>query len=758
VTKQQRLATKLMAGAGLIMGVCLGWLAIHVYGVWQVLPPIDVLDRYKPALPLRIYSTDGQLLAEYGEERREIVAMSRIPVLVRQSLLAIEDARYYEHGAVDYPGLLRAVWINAVMRRHAQGGSTITMQVARQFFLSAEKTYDRKLREILLAYKLEQTYSKDRLLELYMNQIYLGERAYGFSAAASIYFGKTLEQLSAAEAAMLAGLPKAPSAYNPVVNPERAQVRQRYILQRMRELGHLNEAQYQQALAEPLQVKSFRPAADPAFAYPVERVRQILVAQYGEQAYREGLDVTITLSEPAQRAAYQAVREGLLRTQMRKPYTADVRVATDMKNVDQILGKDADRYGLLAAVVTRIDAKAVTVRARNGSIQHLKPVARAIRPLVVGSLVHIGQVDGQWQIVQVPEMEGALVSIDANSGDIVALVGGFDFERSKFDHALQAYRQPGSCFKPFVYSAALEKGYFPGTLVNDAQRELNAQETGARPWSPRNYGNRYDGFITARQGLVRSKNLVTVGLMQAAGAEYVQQFALRFGFEAERNPGNLPLALGAGAVTPMQLTQAYATFANGGYLVQPRLIQRIVRRKGDVLYQNESHPQRERVLSARNAYVMDSLLRDVVLHGTGRAAISLGKSDVAGKTGTSNQANDAWFAGYATGIATTVWLGYDQARSLGAVTGATLALPIWTQYMGKIVADRPPVQQLMPEDLSLYEGDFIYPEYQTRACLADNYPFIRSAWKCDANPRRDVPLQEDAAEHDRILQWFRQGD
>ncbi|WP_252374490.1 PBP1A family penicillin-binding protein [Hydrogenophaga sp. 2FB] len=648
---------------GVVLGVLIGGSlggAYLLHHLWQQLPPVDHLADYDPRLPLRIYARDGTLLAEYGQERRELVSLDGIPLVLRQALLAIEDANFYGHGAVDFSGMARAVLSNFRAGESAQGGSTITMQVARVFFLSREKTYSRKLTEVLLAYKLESVYSKDKLLELYMNQVYLGERAYGFAAAASVYFDKTLNQLTVAEAAMLAGLPKAPSAYNPVANRARATVRQRHILHRMHALGHLDTQQLQDALAETLTLRVNTSGLHTDAAFAVEQARQMVVDRFGDEAYALGLNVSTTIDVAAQRAATRELRAGL---------------------------------------------QAAQARRGDGGRKHRVPL---------------------------PRMEGALVSMDVNTGEILALTGGFDFALNQFDHAVQAQRQPGSTFKPFVYSAALEKGYFPGTLVDDTQRVVTPAARGRKAWSPRNYGNQYEGFIDARRGLVRSKNLVAVNLMEAAGTDHVSAFAARFGFAPERNPAGLPLALGAGTTTPLQLTQAYTVFANGGHWVQPRLIRQVRERGGDVLYAAPDAAERSAVISPRNAYVMNSLLRDVVRQGTGRRAAALGRPDVAGKTGTSNDARDAWFAGYAGGVASVVWMGFDQPRSLGSrATGGTLALPVWTAYMRVAVADRPVSQPAMPEGLVRFGEDDVYAEYLAgNACVDNRSPFVRPAFAC----------------------------
>ena len=685
----RRRTWRILAGALLGLALaCAGIGAWTIHRIWTQLPSVEHLAVYRPALPLRIFARDGELLAEYGIERREFVPLEHIPPLMRHALLAAEDAKFYEHGAIDVGGLARATFANVVTRQPGQGGSTITMQVARNFYLTRDKVLSRKLVEILMAIRLERAYSKDKLLELYMNEIYLGERAYGFAAAAHVYFGKPLDALTAGEAAVLAGLPKAPSAFNPVVNPARATVRRDYVLGRMHALGQLDDATYRAAVAAPIALATTPPPGIVAAPYVAERARRMMVERFHDDAYTLGLDVTTTISMRDQHAAEAA----LARTLRRQSAKRD---------------------------------------ARNG-------------------------------------LEGALVSLDAATGDMLALVGGADFNRNVFDHALQAYRQPGSSFKPFVYSAALEKGYFPGVLVDDTQRTLTHAETGARPWRPRNFGNHYEGFIPVRRGLVRSKNLVAVSLMQAADPRYVQQHAAAFGFDAQRNPPSLPLALGAGAVTPLELASAYGVFANGGMRMVPRLILSVKQRHGGALY-DAPVPDGGRVVSARNAFVMDSMLRDVVRAGTARGALALRRDDAAGKTGTSNGSKDVWFAGYSSGIVAVAWLGYDTPRPMGRATGASLALPVWLDYMKTAVDGRTPLEATPPQDVALADGDFVYAEYLRGTCTADVPPFIRSRYACGGAPVSDargndgesdapMPAAVDAAERERVLDLFRTED
>lgn len=738
---------------GVVLGLALGGLAgggYVIHRMWQDLPTVDHLARYDPALPLRIHARDGTLLAEYGTERREFVPIARIPMHMRQALLAIEDASYYEHRGVDFAGVARAALSNLGAGGRAQGGSTITMQVARVFFLSREKTYSRKMREVLLAYKLEAAYDKDKILELYMNQVYLGERAYGFAAAASVYFDKPLQELTLAEAAMLAGLPKAPSAYNPVANRERAVVRQRHILSRMLALGWIDQAAHDRALAEEL-VLRFNPGpAELAAGYAVEQARQLVVEQFGEEAYTLGLDVTLTVDLQQQRVAMRELREGLLDAQDRRGYAGPEATlpapppAGDRDALRTALAPYADSGTLQAALVENVSATGIHALLRDGTpvlvprrnlagsaVAALRANAPARKRIAPGAVIRVMQ-DGKrgWRLRQLPGMEGALVALDAQTGDILALAGGFDHRRSQYDHAVQAIRQPGSTFKPFVFSAALEQGFFPGTLVEDLQREVTPAARGRKAWSPRNYGDDYEGVISARHALIRSKNVATVNLMEAIGAGYAQDWASRFGFDPARNPAALPLALGAGATTPLGLAQAYAVFANGGELVQPRLIARIAERGGKVIYEAPEQGRRVRAIPERNAFIMDTMLRDVVRQGTGRRALELRRDDVAGKTGTSNDARDAWFAGYSSGIATVAWMGYDQPRSLGRATGGTHALPIWTAFMKAAVADRQPAERPMPPDVASFAGDYVYAEYFTGRCIDDGHPFVEGPFGC----------------------------
>ncbi|RFP78044.1 PBP1A family penicillin-binding protein [Hydrogenophaga borbori] len=707
-----------------------------LHRLWQALPSVEALTDYQPKLPLRIHARDGRLLAEFGEERRELVAIEQIPKRMREALLAIEDANFYQHRGVDFSGLARAAWRNLFAGGHAQGGSTITMQVARLFFLSREKTYHRKIMEVLLAYKLETRYGKDTLLELYMNQVYLGERAYGFAAAASVYFDKGLHELSLAEAAMLAGLPKAPSAYNPVVNRERAVVRQRHILSRLLALGWIDQAAHDQALAEPLVLRAPGRFADLHMGHAVEQARQRVVERFGDAAYTRGLDVVLSIDADLQREAMRALRTGLLSAQQQRGYAGpEARLPApwrfDRAGLRRALAAFPDSGALQAALVREVSSEGLRAHLRDGRLVALALGPGQGRRIEVGSVIRVQRDATQgWRLAQLPRMEGALVSIDMDNGHILALAGGFDPRLGQYDHALQALRQPGSTFKPFVYSAALERGYFPGTLVEDRQRVVTPAAPGRRAWAPRNYGGRYDGFLTVRDALARSRNVATVNLMEAAGPAHVRDFAARFGFDPQHNPPTLPLALGAGAVSPLGLAQAYAVFGSGGEWRPAVLITRVSVRDGTVLFEADARAPAVRAVSERNAYIMDSMLRGVVQQGTARRALRLARSDVAGKTGTSNQARDVWFAGYSSGVSTVVWMGYDQPRSLGRATGATHALPVWTEFMARAVADRTPSERERPAGVALLAGDYAYAEYADRACVRDDNDRVAGPFDC----------------------------
>jgi len=577
--------------AGLVLAALLALLL--VVGVAMVvaypnLPDISDLADYRPKLPLRIYTADGELMGEFGEERRNLTPIKDIPKVMKDAVLSIEDARFYQHGGVDYLGILRAGVAN-IGRVKSQGASTITMQVARNVYLSTEKTYTRKIYEILLTYKLEHMLTKDQILEIYMNQIFLGNRAYGFASASEIYFGKQLKDISIAEAAMLAGLPKAPSAYNPISNPKRARARQLYIIERMEDNKYITEAQAKAAKAEPLKLRSAADKNNLHAEYVAETVRQMVFAQYGPETYTRGLNVYTTLQSAEQKAAYRALRQGILDYERRQVYRGPekfVDLPTDPKKLDEaiddVLDDHPDNGDLLSAVVLEASPrKVVVIRQSDEQIEitgdGLKPVqsglsdkaAPAVR-LRRGAVVRIAQMPkGSWEITQLPEVEGAFVALAPQTGAIRALVGGFDYAKNKFNHVTQAWRQPGSSFKPFIYSAALEKGITPATVVNDSPLFFDSSVTGGQPWEPKNYDGTFDGPMTLRKGLAKSKNMISIRVLQAAGTRHTQEWIGHFGFDEEKHPAYLTMALGAGSVTPMQMATAYSVFANNGFLVPP---------------------------------------------------------------------------------------------------------------------------------------------------------------------------------------------
>ncbi len=698
------------------------------------LPSLDALTDYRPKVPLRVYTADHVLIGEFGEERRSVVRIQDVPDYMKKAVLAIEDARFYDHGGVDLTGILRAGTVALTNGHASQGASTITMQVARNFFLSSEKTFTRKIYEMLLAYKIERALTKDQILEVYMNQIYLGQRAYGFASAARVYFGKDLKDVTLAEAAMLAGLPKAPSAYNPVVNPKRAKVRQQYILERMLDLHYITRDQYDAAVAQPLVVKGAGREFSVHAEYVAEMVRQMMYAQYREEAYTLGLNVVTTIDSADQDAAYKAVRKGLMDYEHRHGYRGpegflDLPADADDREqaIDDALVEHPDNGEIVAAVVTQANARQVTATFIDGNTavvegNDLRFVAGALNPraqpnqrIRPGAIIRLMKNDADgWTITQLPQVEGALISIVPQDGAIRALVGGFDFNKNKFNHVTQAWRQPGSSFKPFVYSASLEKGISPATVVNDAPLFFSAAETGGQAWEPKNYGGGFDGPMPMRTALMKSKNLVSIRILNNIGTKYAQGYVTRFGFDASRQPAYLPMALGAGQVTPLQMATAYSVFANGGYRVNPYLIADITDPRGAVV----SHPQplvagdtAPNAISARNAYVMNSLLQSVAQRGTGARTNLLKRSDIAGKTGTTNDSHDAWFAGYQHSLVAIAWIGYDNPHSLGdKETGGGLALPVWMDYMTRALEGVPEYKPVMPSGIVTLGGELYFDD------------------------------------------------
>ncbi|KUZ96986.1 penicillin-binding protein [Burkholderia ubonensis] len=699
------------------------------------MPSLDALTDYRPKVPLRIYTSDHVLIGEFGEERRDIVHFRDVPDSLKKAILAIEDARFYDHGGVDLTGIFRA-GIVALTNGHAtQGASTITMQVARNFFLSSEKTYTRKIYEMLLAYKIERALTKDQILEVYMNQIYLGQRAYGFASAARVYFGKDLKDITLAEAAMLAGLPKAPSAYNPVVNPKRAKVRQEYILQRMLELNFITREQYGEAIAQPLVVKGAGREFSVHAEYVAEMVRQMMYAQYREETYTRGFNVITTVDSADQQVAYGALRKGIMDYERRHGYRGpegfiELPAGADDREqaIDDALLEHPDNGELIAAVVTDAGPRQITVAFIDGSSATLEgdnlrfaagalsanaQPNRRIRP---GAIVRVVKNDaGAWTITQLPQIEGAFISIVPQDGAIRSLVGGFDYNKNKFNHVTQAWRQPGSSFKPFIYSASLDKGLGPATIINDGPLYFSAAETGGQPWEPKNYGGGFDGPMSMRTALQRSRNLVSIRILNHIGTKYAQQYITRFGFDADRHPAYLPMALGAGLVTPLQMAGAYSVFANGGFRVNPYLIAEVTDPNGVVVARAQplvADQNAPRAIDARNAYVMNSLLQSVAQRGTGAKSNVLKRTDLAGKTGTTNDSHDAWFAGYQHTLAAIAWIGYDNPRSLGdRETGGGLSLPVWIDYMGAALKGVPEFKPTMPDGVETLGSELYFADF-----------------------------------------------
>ncbi|WP_181158105.1 penicillin-binding protein 1A [Burkholderia multivorans] len=718
----------LVVAGGLVLGYAL-------VVAWPNMPSLDALTDYRPKVPLRIYTSDHVLIGEFGEERRDIVHFKDVPDSLKEAILAIEDARFYDHGGVDLTGILRA-GVVALTNGHAtQGASTITMQVARNFFLSSEKTYTRKIYEMLLAYRIERALTKDQILEVYMNQIYLGQRAYGFASAARVYFGKDLKDITLAEAAMLAGLPKAPSAYNPVVNPKRAKVRQEYILQRMLELNFITREQYDEAVAQPLVVKGAGREYSVHAEYVAEMVRQMMYAQYREETYTRGFNVITTIDSADQQVAYTALRKGIMDYERRHGYRGpegfiELPSAADEREqaIDDALLEHPDNGELIAAVVTAASPRQITVAFIDGSSatiegENLRFAAGALsanaqpnRRIRPGAIVRVVKNDaGKWSITQLPQVEGAFISIVPQDGAIRSLVGGFDYNKNKFNHVTQAWRQPGSSFKPFIYSASLDKGLGPATIINDGPLYFSAAETGGQPWEPKNYGGGFEGPMSMRTALQRSRNLVSIRILNHIGTKYAQQYITRFGFDADRHPAYLPMALGAGLVTPLQMAGAYSVFANGGYRVNPYLIAEVTDPNGAIVARAQplmAEQNAPRAIDARNAYVMNSLLQSVAQRGTGAKTNVLKRTDLAGKTGTTNDSHDAWFAGYQHTLAAIAWIGYDNPRSLGdRETGGGLALPVWIDYMGAALKGVPDFKPTMPDGVESLGGELYFTDF-----------------------------------------------
>nr|WP_249678244.1 penicillin-binding protein 1A [Pseudomonas sp. PIA16] len=718
------------------------------------LPSVETLKSVQLQIPLRVYSSDGKLIAEFGEMRRSPIKFADIPPHFIQALLSAEDDNFENHYGVDPSSLVRAA-AQLFKSGHIQtGGSTITMQVAKNYFLSSERSFSRKTNEILLALQIERQLTKDEILELYVNKIYLGNRAYGIEAAAQVYYGKSIRDVSLAQMAMIAGLPKAPSRFNPLANPVRAKERRDWILGRMFKLGKITDADYQAALAEPINASYHVPTPELNAPWIAEMARAEMVGRYGAEAYTEGFRVTTTVPSNLQDDANKAVSDGLIAYDQRHGYRGPESRLPGKTREAWIteLGKQRPLNGLEPVIVTQVDRGGLSVINRDGKQEHVAwDTMKWARPFLntnsmgrmptqpsdvaqVGDLIRVQrQADDSLKFSQAPTAQSALVSLDPQNGAIRALVGGFAFEQSNYNRAMQAKRQPGSSFKPFIYATALDNGYTPASLVNDAPIVF-VDEYLDKVWRPKNDTNTFLGPIRLREALYKSRNLVSIRLLQALGVDRTIDYITRFGFNKQDLPRNLSLALGTATLTPMEIATGWSTFANGGYKVSPYLIERIESRSGDTLF--VANPARvpadetkassvpvaapetpaitdsgnpnaiqapavaERIVDGRTTFILNSMLEDVIKKGTGRRAMALGRSDLAGKTGTTNDSKDAWFSGYNADYMTTVWTGFDQPETLGHKEfGGTVALPIWMSYMGAALKDKPAHTQAEPEGI-----------------------------------------------------------
>jgi penicillin-binding protein 1A len=731
--------TILSAGLALCGALLLG-MALAL--AWPNLPDLNAMTDYRPRVPLRVFTSDKVLIGEFGEERRNVLRFDEIPDVMKSAVLSAEDDRFYQHGGIDWIGVVRAGLTNLIAMQKSQGASTITMQVARNFYLSSEKTWSRKFYELLLTFKIEASLSKDQILELYLNQIYLGHRAYGFAAASRVYLGKELSEITAADAALLAGIPKAPSRFNPIANKPRAVLRQRYVLGRMHSLGYLTDAEYKAALAQPVVIKPSQGTPAGGYAvhgeYAAELARQLMISIYPDNVYTRGLNVYTTIHSKDQQWAYDSLREGVLDYTRRAPYPgpeAQLTLPADLEKdaakldefLDGVFDKHPDRTDMLTGVVLSVKPGEVRVARSSTEIivindkKALGIIARALNPkapaaqrLQRGSVVYLHKTPAYWEILNLPTVQAAFVAMLPQDGSFRAMVGGFDFYHGNFNRVTQAWRQPGSAFKPFIYAASLERGLTPGTMISDQPFELSAEQTGSgKAWAPKNYGGDYGEMMSMREAIARSKNMVSIRILQSIGPQYAQDYIARFGFDKAKHPAVLPMALGSGAVTPMQLAAGFSVFANGGYRVTPYLIDHVTDANGQVLMRAKpivAGDSAARAIDARTAYVMDDMLRGVATSGTAaRSRQVLKRGDLAGKTGTTNDSVDAWFAGYTPQIVGVAWLGFDQPKSLGSrETGGGASLPIWLGYMQNALKDFPEQKRGPPPEGLIVEGGNMY--------------------------------------------------
>lgn len=784
------------------------------------LPDVETLRDVQLQVPLRVFSQDGKLLGVFGEKRRIPVTIEQIPDQMKNAFLAGEDARFYEHPGVDYQGISRAAWSLLTTGEKTIGGSTITQQLARNFFLTTEKTFTRKIKEIFLALKIERQLEKDQILELYLNKIFLGYRAYGVGAAAEVYYGKSTSQLSLAQSAMIAALPKAPSRINPINSPERALERRDYVLNRMRELEYISETEYEAARKEPDRAFYHGAIAEISAPYVAEMVRVEALRLLGSKAYTGGYEVVTTISSRLQTAANLAVDKGLEEYDQRHGFRgveAHIDLADKLRPEDwnEALTPFRPLAGLEPGLVLEIEDELALVYLRNGqtialSLDEMKWAASFIdrdrkrrAPKTVSEIMVPGDIirtrlhdDGTWKLSQLPEVEAALVSLDPRTGDIKALVGGSDFTRSKYNRVTQGRRQPGSSFKPFIYSAALERGFTVASVVNDAPIVFEDEEL-ERTWKPQNFSQKFYGPTRLREAMVNSRNLVSIRLLRNIGIEYAREYITRFGFDMEDLPANLSMALGSASLTPLSMARAYAVFANGGYLVKPQFIRTIRDASGQFVYQTKplefcdecddesltevieaeevsdepefrplsidsgeddpgaiteglrqrlkaeasESPYAKQAVSPQNAYLVRSMMMDVVRRGTGVRAMQLGRRDLAGKTGTTNEQRDAWFSGYNDHLVTSVWVGFDNHEPLGRrELGGRAALPVWMEYMAVAlegVEDSPPV---MPEGLAQARID---PESGLLARLDNNTAIVEIFQAGRLPPMQESPQEAD---------------
>lgn len=718
--------------------MCAASVAIYRHLAPQ-LPDVSVLRDFRYQIPMSVHSADGKLIAQFGEKKRTPLAMDEIPKEVIFAFLAAEDDRFFEHPGVDYQGLLRAALTLVRTGEKRQGGSTITMQVARNFFLSSEKTFFRKVKEIMLAIKIDAELSKDQILELYLNKIYFGHHAYGVEAASEVYFGKRLTELTLAEIAMIAGLPKAPSTFNPVANPERAHLRRDYVLRRMLQLQFINDREFTSAVAEPVAAKLHSTALQFASPYAAEMVRAEMYQQYGEDAYEKGYSVFTTLDTGLQGAAENALRNAVYDYDERHGYRGakqrlDLRKFRTSSEWDSYLSHTSAQDEQTAGIVVGVNEKSADVYIGHGTRislnwegirwarRYLNEDATGPYPKSAKEVLHTGEVirirrtaPDVWRLAQTVEVEGALVALKPSSGAIAAVSGGIDFSRSKFNRATQARRQPGSGFKPILYAAALHSGFTPATIINDAPLTFFDPSQDGGTWRPQNYTNRFYGPTRLREALVKSRNLVSIRLLREIGIEKAVSMAMDFGFPESDLPRSLTLALGSGSATPLKMAQAFCTFANGGFRVEPYLIDRIETQDGRALFratpsvacadcsETGKHVENlaRRILSPQVHYMMNSMLQDVIREGTAMSAMQLGRSDIAGKTGTTNEQRDAWFNGYSPDLVATTWLGFDSSKPLGdGETGGHAALPMWIDFMRHALEGTPERSFPVPDGLT----------------------------------------------------------